>query len=166
MKFVQIVVHLTLIDRWAVSAEHPSWLQWDYYFISSLLGRAGSLWHLNGASGWGGSSQMESWTQSHGAVSNAGPWCHVTMNGAIVCLCVPRTESHCLELTRGLDESGNPPGPLPGWLLPSHRVKSQCAGSRLDWELNTWWMQRWGKRNTRGDLSWVERDGIFSATPQ
>lgn len=45
---------------WAVSTTRPSGLRRDYYFISVLLGCVGSLWHLNGASGSGGSWQTPS----------------------------------------------------------------------------------------------------------
>lgn len=63
-----------------------------------------------------------------------GSWCQVTQNAAIVCpwdLCVPQTESHCLELTRGWDESSKHSGLLlAGSLLPSQQFKSRCAGCR------------------------------------
>lgn len=42
-----------------------------------------------------------------------------------------------------------PPGPLPGWLLPSQQVKSHCAGSRPGW------MQK-GNKNTREGERWFE----------
>ncbi len=71
-KSVFHVVELIWIDCWAVSTKHPSWLQWDYYFISLLLGCVGSFWHLNGASGCGGSWQThrywaENWTRANRA---------------------------------------------------------------------------------------------------
>lgn len=138
----------------------PHWLQRDYYFISALLGHVDSLWHLNGASGCGGSWRTHRWfaasrARSHRAVSNAGSRCHVRMNGAIVrprrSVC-PLNREPLSGTNQGAgggggfgDESGYPPTPphpgplfpLPGWLLPSHQVKSQCAGSRPGWESRT-----------------------------
>lgn len=113
LKFWKCFFHVAdvmWIECWAKSTKHPSWLQWDYYFISVLLGCVGSFWHLNGASGCGGSWQThhqwaENWTRATELCLMQGPrcqvyseWCHC------VCprdLCVPLTESHCLELTRG-----------------------------------------------------------------
>lgn len=84
-------------------------------------------------------------------------------------LCVPQTETHCLELPgRGvvMSQAKSPPSLFPGWLLPSHQVKSHCAGSRpeegVEYKRNREEKHQW----RIGDLSWYEGGDIFSATVQ
>lgn len=51
-----------------------------------------------------------------------------------------------------------PPGPLPGWLLPSHQVKSHCAGSKPEEGVE----YKKGKKNTSGGA--VIRAGMKRVT--
>lgn len=67
----------------------------------------------------------------------------------------------------GGDESSKLPLSLfPGWLLPSHQVKSLCAGSRpeegVEYKRNREEKHQW----RIGDLSWYEGGDIFSVTVQ
>lgn len=67
----------------------------------------------------------------------------------------------------GGDESSKLPLSLfPGWLLPSHQVKSLCAGSRpeegVEYKRNREEKHQW----RIGDLSWYEGGDIFSVRVQ
>lgn len=83
-------------------------------------------------------------------------WCHCVSQRS---LCLLNREP-LSGTNRGVGWVKQPPGLLPGWLLPSQLVKSHCAGSRPGWELNTWWMQEWDKNTREGELIWVEMKGM------
>lgn len=68
--------------------------------------------------------------RGRGAVSNAGPRRRGLLNGTIVC---PSNRKPLFGTDRGgWDESGRPRLLFPGWLLPSHQVRSARAGSVPD----------------------------------